>query len=340
MTAKTIAALALACATFCATALAQAPEAAPAPVATSAAAAPSNSAPATDAAPSPTDVTAAVDAAEAEYRAKAKAFYDSLNRRTGRIELVGGKVALNVPETHYFIGKEDARRVIVDAWRNPPEAVTGVEGMIFEKDGNPLLEAWGAVVEYHADGYVEDKDAATINYSDLLADMQKSAREDNAQREKAGYESISLLGWAEPPHYDQASHKLYWAKTLQFGDAPVQTLNYDIRVLGREGVLVISFVSGMDLLPAIRTAAPTVLAMPQFNDGWRYEDYKEGVDKKAAYGIAGLIAGGTVVALAKKAGLLGILFAFGKKFLVLIGAGLVALFGAIRRGLGGKKDAE
>lgn len=329
---KTLAALVLAGAVLAATAAAQTPEAPPAETAAPAAAAPD--APAVSTAPS------AEDAEEAAYRAKAEEFMRSLNRRTGRVDIAGGKVILNVPETHYFVGKEDARRVIVDAWRNPPNAAEGVEGMIFEKDGNPLLDAWGAVVEYRQDGHVDDKDAATINYSDLLADMQKSARDENAQREKDGYETISIVGWAEPPHYDQPAHKLYWAKALQFGGAPMQTLNYDIRVLGRDGVLVISFVSGMDALPSIRTAAPTVLAMPQFTEGWRYEDYKEGVDKKAAYGIAGLIAGGTVVALAKKAGLLGLILAFGKKFIVLIGAGLFGLFGAIRRGLGGKKDAE
>lgn len=334
MTSKTLAALVVACAALCTTAVAQAPETAPAETAAPAATAPN--APAVAAEPA----QSATDAEEAAYRAKAQQFLNSLNRRTGRIEIAGGKVVLNVPETHYFVGKEDARRVIVDAWRNPPNAAEGVEGMIFEKDGNPLLDAWGAVVEYRQDGHVDDKDAATINYADLLKEMQQGARDENAQREKEGYESISIVGWAEQPHYDQPAHKLYWAKALQFGDAPMQTLNYDIRVLGRDAVLVISFVSGMDALPSIRTAAPTVLAMPQFTEGWRYEDYKEGVDKKAAYGIAGLIAGGTVVALAKKAGILGLILAFGKKFIVIIGAGLFALFGAIRRGLSGKKDAE
>lgn len=335
MTSKTVATLVVACAALCTTASTIAVAQAPA-VETAAPAAAAPDAPAVAAEPA----QSATGAEEAAYRAKAQEFFNTLDRRTGRIDIAGGKVVLTVPETHYFIGKEDARRVIVDAWRNPPNAAEGVEGMIFEKDGNPLLDAWGAVVEYRQDGHVDDKDAATINYADLLADMQKGAREESAQREKEGYEAISLVGWAEPPHYDQPAHKIYWAKALQFGGAPMQTLNYDIRVLGRDAVLVISFVSGMDALPAIRTAAPTVLAMPQFTEGWRYEDYKEGVDKKAAYGIAGLIAGGTVVALAKKAGILGLILAFGKKFIVLIGAGIFALFGAIRRGLGGKKDPE
>jgi len=316
-----------ACIVFGAVAVAQTPEAAP--VAAEAPQAPS--APPTEAAavPSPED---------AALLEKARAFYDSLDRKTGRIDIVGGKVALIVPETHYFVGKDDARRIIVDVWGNPPESVEGVEGMIFERDGNPMLSGWGAVVEYRDDGHVPDDEAATIDYNKLLADMQKGTRDENEARKKAGYEPVDIVGWAEAPHYDQATHKLYWAKALQFGGVDGQTLNYDIRALGRDGVLVISFVAGMDSLGSIRTAAPTVLAMPQFATGARYEDYKEGVDKKAAYGIAGLIAGGAAVALVKKAGLLGLILAFGKKFLVLIAAGAAGLFGAIGRMFKGKKD--
>ncbi|MBT9445264.1 MAG: DUF2167 domain-containing protein [Hyphomonadaceae bacterium] len=296
------------------------------------------SAPAEDATSAIDAATAAPSPSDAERLAAAKAFYDSLDRKTGRIDIVGGKVALTVPETHYFIGKEDARRVIVDTWGNPPEAVTGVEGMIFERDGNPMLDSWGAVVEYSADGHVADNDAATIDYAKLLADMQRDTRDANKARADAGYNAIELVGWAETPRYDQASHKLYWAKALQFADASSQTLNYDIRALGRDGVLVISFISGIDALPSIRAAAPAVLAMPQFAAGARYEDYKEGVDKKAAYGIAGLIAGGAAVALVKKAGLLGLILAFGKKFIVLAIAGAAGLFGVIGRMFGKKKE--
>ena len=289
-------------------------------------------------APQP-DAAQSEAAAQAERLAAAKIFYDSLDRKTGRIDILGGKVALTVPETHYFIGKDDTRRVIVDLWGNPPGSIDGVEGMIFERDGNPMLDSWGAVVEYRADGHVADDEAATIDYAKLLADMQRDTRAENKSRADAGYEAVDLVGWAETPHYDQPSHKMYWAKALQFAGEPSQTLNYDIRALGRDGVLVISFVSGIEKLAAIRAAAPTVLAMPQFAAGSRYEDYKDGVDKKATYGIAGLIAGGAAVALVKKAGLLGLILAFGKKFIVLIIAGAVGLLGSIGRMFGKKNDA-
>ena len=100
---------------------APAPEAAP-----SAQTAPvqqTNPEPADPAAAAPADEAAA---REAEYQRQAAALYESLERRTGVIPIADGKVHLNVPETHYFIGAADARRIIVDVWGNPPSAAEGL----------------------------------------------------------------------------------------------------------------------------------------------------------------------------------------------------------------------
>lgn len=282
------------------------------------------------AAPS-TEAPPALSAEEQEYLRQATAFYESLNRQTGVITIAGGKVALNVPETHYFVGAEDARRIIVDVWGNPPNSAEGVEGIIFPANANPMIDAWGALVQYVADGHVPDDEARTINYNDLLRDMQEGTRQENEWRTQNNYPTIQLVGWAESPHYDQASHKLYWAKDLLFGGETVHSLNYDIRVLGREGHLVVSFVSTMDQLETIRTAAPAVMEMANFTAGNTYADYVEGVDQRAAYGIGGLIAGGALAAVAQKTGLLALLFAFGKKFIVIIIAGIAGLGGMIMR---------
>lgn len=279
------------------------------------------------------------EALEAQQAAQAQAFFDSLNRQTGPITIAGGKVQLNVPDTHYFVGPEDARRVIVDLWGNPPETGT-VEGMIFPRDGNPAAGSWGAVVEYSAEGYVSDSDASTTDYTQLLRDMQSATEPENEARRNAGFPEVTLVGWAEQPHYDPLTHKIYWGKQLRFTGGEVDTLNYDIRVLGREGFLIVSFVATMPELEAIRQSTPAVLAMAEFTDGNRYADYQEGVDQRAAYGIGGLVAGGALAAVAQKTGLLAILLAFGKKFIVLIGAGLVALFGAVTRMFKKKDDSD
>jgi uncharacterized membrane-anchored protein len=311
----------------------------------------SESAPATPAPAAPalseTAPVAAAPNAEAaptpeqqEYLRQAAAFYEGLHRQTGAINVAGGKVQINVPATHYFVGAEEARHIIVDIWGNPPNSAEGVEGIIFRDGANPMLGAWGALVQYSAEGHVPDDEARTINYDNLLRDMQSGTREENTWRTQHHYPTISVVGWAERPHYDQAAHKLYWAKDLLFGGETNHSLNYDIRVLGREGYLVVSFVATMEELELIRAEAPAVMTMANFTPGNTYADYREGVDHRAAYGIGGLIAGGALAAVAQKTGLIALLLAVGKKFIVLIMAGFAGIGGAIMRFFRGRRAGD
>ena len=53
--------------------------------------------------------------------------------------------------------------------------------------------------------------------------MQGGAEEHNKERQKAGYKAVHLVGWAEKPHYDSTSKKLYWAKEFQFEGAAARS---------------------------------------------------------------------------------------------------------------------
>ena len=270
---------------------------------------------------------------DAETSENYEAFLTSLSPLQGDIELKKAHAMLNVSPSYYFLSTKDAQAVLEDAWGNPPDA--NVLGMIFPAGASPLdYDAWGATIYFSDDGYVSDDDANAINYEELLAEIQDSQRADNEWRTNNGYDPIDLIGWAETPYYNADTHKLFWAKELKFGDMETNTLNYDIRVLGRRGALVISFIATMNELDDIRSAAPAVLDMAQFNSGATYAEYKPGSDKKAAYGIAGLIGG---AAIAKKTGLLAALLIFGKKFIVVILAGLAAAFGAVKRFFGANR---
>ena len=270
--------------------------------------------------------------ADAAYAAWASDFEARLDRKTGVVEIAGGDVRLTVPDGYYYLDAEDARAVLEEAWGNPEDDAT--LGMIFPAGVSPLDEGmYGVDLTYDRDGYVSDADAGEIDYDDLLRDMQRGTRDENAWRRENGFGTVELLGWAEPPSYDADAHTMVWAKTLRFEGSPVDTLNYNVRALGRRGVLNANFIADAAQLDAVRAATPDVLSMIAYTDGNRYADYREG-DQVAAYGLAGLVAGGAV--LAKKTGLIGLLILFGKKFGVFVVMGAVALFGAIRRSLGGK----
>jgi uncharacterized membrane-anchored protein len=178
-----------------------------------------------------------------------------------------------------------------------------------------------------------DDDAAGIDYNDLLAEMKETTREGSRQREKLGYGSVELVGWAAEPRYDAAEKKLYWAKTLRFSNAGEDILNYNIRVLGRTGVLNLNVVGSMSQLGQIEADAPAILASVDFNDGHRYADYDPTTDHMAEYGIAALIAGG----VAAKTGLLKGLWLGILAFKKLIIIGVVAAGAGIAKWWGGRK---
>lgn len=247
----------------------------------------------------------------------AGAFEASLHYQTGQVTLPNGKAVLNLGDNFRYLAPDDTRRVLEEAWGNPHGDDT--QGMILPVGVSPVQrDGWGVIVEYDDSGHVSDKDASTINYDELLADMKKGVADANAERQKAGAQTVDLVGWASKPYYDAAHNRLHWAKELRFGGEKSNTLNYNIRVLGREGVLVLNAVAGMDQLATIRPDLDAMVAVADFTPGNRYADYNDSTDRTAKYGLAALVAGG----VAAKAGWLAPLLLFLKKGFVLV---LVAL---------------
>lgn len=266
---------------------------------------------------------------EEQYMAWAKGIWDSMDRQTGTLKLPKAGAVLTVPENFYYLNPADAEKVLVDVWGNPPSSEP-ILGMLFPADSTPFdTDAWAVTIDYQEDGYVSDKDADSIDYSDLLKQMKKDTAAASAARVSQGYETIELVGWASPPHYDSEQKKLYWAKEIKFGSDAVNTLNYDIRVLGRKGVLVLSFIAGMDQKPLIDNNIETVLALAEFDQGSKYSDFNPDIDDVAAYGLGALVAGKVLA----KTGFLAVALIFLKKFGVFILFGI----GALLKGLFSRK---
>jgi uncharacterized membrane-anchored protein len=258
------------------------------------------------------------------YLEWAQNLWDSLDRKKGEIKLPNDVATLQVPDSFYYLTPADAEKILVDVWGNPPGQNT--LGMLFPEGTTPFdNNSWGVTIEYEEDGYVKDEDADEIDYDELLAQMKDDAREASEQRVAAGYEAIELVGWAAKPYYNKDQHKLHWAKEIIFGESESHTLNYNIRVLGRKGVLVLNFIAGMDQKPLIDQNLEPVLAMAEFDQGFRYEDFNPELDKVAAYGIGALVAGKVLA----KTGMIAAALLFLKKFGVFILVGLGALFGKV-----------
>lgn len=247
-------------------------------------------------------------------------------------------MTLHLGTGYYFLGADDSRKVLVDAWGNTKDTADGVLGMVFPSGQTPLDgHGWGAVVSFAGTGYVSDKDARTTDYAKVLDELRKGEDETNDERKKENRETAHLVGWAQAPNYDENHHSLIWARDIKFGDQTDDTLNYDVRVLGRRGVLNLNMVATMSQLPEIRTAANQLQGVAVFDSGSRYADYQQGVDKRAEYGLAGLILAGAGLAVAKKVGLIALALIFLKKGFVVILAAMAGFWAWLKRFFTGRK---
>lgn len=238
----------------------------------------------------------------------------------GEVVLSGGVAKATLPDSLRYLNAADTKTVLTKIWGNPDGGDT--LGMLVPVGFDPLADdSWAVIMTFEEDGYVKDDDAAKIDYTKMLAEMREGVAEGNEERKKQGYEPIELVGWAKPPHYDATAKKLYWAKDLKFGSSSEHTLNYNIRMLGRRGVLVLNAVAGMKQLAQVEAATPGILGAVNFQDGHRYADFTESTDKVATYGVAALVAGG----IAAKAGFFKVLWVGLLAFKKLILLALIAL---------------
>ena len=173
------------------------------------------------------------EAATEKLSPEAVRFEQSLHKQTGDVAVPGAKATLHLGDRYYFLPAGEAKTVLTKVWGNPPESAENVLGLVLEKGSTVFRNQWGAVITYEDTGYVSDKDAKSEDYDAVLASIREGEGERNEARQKAGYPTIHLAGWAQPPSYDAANHSLIWARDIKFSGQEEDSLNYDVRLLGR-----------------------------------------------------------------------------------------------------------
>ena len=241
----------------------------------------------------------------------------TLKYQTGDIVIGDNLAKLKIPAGFRFLNAPQAKYIIYDVWGNPKNEGENLYGLIVpEKIGVTEAGSWAFVIEYDDMGFVKDDDADKINYDDLMKEMNEGEAEANAERVKMGFSAVHIVGWAQKPYYDKDKKVLHWAKEIAFGGENEHTLNYNIRVLGRKGVLILNAVGGMDKLPEINEKIAAVLSSIEFNQGNKYADFNPSVDKVAAWTIGGLVAGKVLA----KVGLFAVILKFGKVIFIALAA--------------------
>lgn len=241
---------------------------------------------------------------------------------------------LQLPEGFSFAGPEDTRAVL--------------ERMGNRTDGNELAlvvpnaqeEGWFLLFEWRPIGFVKDDDKDRIDADALLKSIREGTEESNEWRKEHNVPALHVTGWAEPPHYDQASHHMVWGVLATEDGGGEKSVNYNVRVLGRDGVMSVTLVESAEKLAASKPNVEKVLSGFSYKQGKRYAEWVPG-DKVATYGLTGLVAAGAGAA-AVKLGLFGILGKFlakAWKLVAVAAVGVVALLGKIWNAARGRMNA-
>lgn len=251
-------------------------------------------------------------------------------KNEGEVSIANGKATIKIPKGFKYLDGKQSDIVLHDYWGNPPQES---DGMLFSSDANLLdPSTWAFVVNYSDEGHIDDSDAQSLNYDDLLKQMKEDTKEGSVERKKLGYPSIELIGWASQPYYDASQKTLHWAKELSFDGETIHTLNYDVRILGRSGLISMNAVGTMDVVDSVKQKIPAILAAVTFTDGNKYSDFNPSIDKVAAVGIGGLVAGKVLA----KAGIFALLLKYLKVLLI----PFIALGGWLKRKFTGEGNEE
>jgi uncharacterized membrane-anchored protein len=223
--------------------------------------------------------------------------------------------SIDVPQGYMFAKASDVGK-LMELMENP---VSGREvGFIAPQD-----MSWFMVFEFDEIGYVKDDERDKLDAGAILSNIKEGTAAANEERKKRGWASLDIVGWEQEPKYDPKSNNLTWAIRAQSGGS--QVVNFNTRILGREGVMEVALVTDPPQLAAVTPVANQLLGDYSFNPGKRYAEFSKG-DKIAKVGLAALIAGGGV-AVAAKTGLLQKLWKVLVAIAIAIAAGFKKLFG-------------
>jgi uncharacterized membrane-anchored protein len=219
---------------------------------------------------------------------------------------LGTQAVLRIPEAVSFAGPYDTKQIM----QTMGNRVSGLElGLVSPKAAG---DDWALVFEYSDVGHVQDDEKGRIDPRALLEALRQRAEQDRGRRKALGQPAMQVIGWYEAPHYDERTHQLIWAPRART-DSGRGVVNYNIRMLGREGFMAVTLIDTPGRLATSKTAALAVLEGFSFKPGRAYADYRPG-DRLARQGLLALLTGGATGSLSTAA-LVG-----GAVLLVLIGA--------------------
>jgi len=226
---------------------------------------------------------------------------------------------IKIPSNYHFASGDDTRKLMEYFGNRPTDREVGFV--------SPETNEWFMVFEFSETGYIKDDEKDSLDADKILQGFKDGDKEANKWRKEQNIPELNVIGWHKKPAYDPVTNNLEWATIYESEGR--KGINYNIRYLGRKGVMEVVIVADEQNLVKTVDSAKKILATYAFSSGNKYSEFREG-DKIAEYGLAALVGGGAL-AVAAKSGLL-------QKFWKLIVVAVVAAGAFLKRIFTGRKS--
>ena len=202
---------------------------------------------------------------------------------------LGDQGTIKLPKGYSFTGPEGTK-VFMESNQNFTD---GSElGILI-----PESRQFFVLFEFDPSGYIRDDEKASLDADKILESIRAATEKSNEKRKERGWGTLTVLGWAQPPHYDEQTHNLEWCARAKDESGDISA-NYNTRILGRRGVMSVSLVSDAANLERDLPVFRSALTGFDYTSDNRYSEFRAG-DKVAEYGLTALIVGGTAAAATK-----------------------------------------
>jgi uncharacterized membrane-anchored protein len=226
---------------------------------------------------------------------------------------LGNNIAqIDLGKDYQFANSEDTIK-LMEYYGNPPNP--NIVGSIAPKHGDA---SWFILFNYSPLGYVRDDERDNIDSAAILESIKRGQEKANKTRETKGFPPINIVGWHEKPHYDANSHNLVW--TLLGEVSRAQVAYYNVRLLGRYGVMSVVLTTELSTLDTHKSEIENIIAAFSYKKGKSYSEFIQG-DRVSKDSLTDLIASGTG-AVADRTGLLKAL----AEYITTIVIGVIAFF--------------
>ena len=206
--------------------------------------------------------------------------------------IIGASVTLDMPSDLGYLPDEQTDILLHQVLRYPGK-IASLGSIIPTTVGIGSPAFWATLITYREDGHISDDGAqALLDPTAVLDRLEAENGARNANLEKHGFSVLGteIVGWVKPPHYDSATHVLTWALEFAPHDGKEHQFSFNVRILGRIGVISMTLSGKLEQLPMLEKATEEIARIVRLNPPNRYED-SSWMDKSADYTVADIVAG-------------------------------------------------